>query len=1571
MTHFRYTSIDWTVPNLAQPLAVTFHIQEAWRADFPFTYVVGKASTNGYPQVGNILSGSEGTIAFGGTGTLAQNEDQNPLLQVLSVNTAQDWIYVQVVHSTAGGYVEGELHTYAQPGNYLANVNGCCTLSALLNGQHDENFQIETEVTVGSGAEPASPVMNVEPIVSVPNNATGVSFQLPATDPNGKQLTFRLATETESNNSGYPTPGLSVTSSGLVNYVPKSGVGLIEGEIVATEVAAPGILTPQPSTTTLFLFNVVTPASYNPPSLSVSPSSIYYFAPGVPLSFSTTATAVSGDTISSLQALNSPDGMIFSPLATSGTQGSVTASWTPTPTDSGQSYVVTFQATDSQYDDAETSVTLIPEMTPAISVIDNSHPYSGNPFTAAATVNGAATLEGVGLMLDYVNTDTNQDLGAIAPTSVGNYNVTASFPGSAEYLSGSASVSFSITPAAAAIQVSAYDLPYDGAAHTATGLATGVQGEDLSADLTLTGTTHTAHGVYTDTWSFKDPNGNYQSASGVVIDAISQAAAVIQVNGYTTTYDANPHTATGTAAGSLISDLSADLDLGATTHVNAGTYSDTWTFHDPDGNYQDANGMVTDTIGQAAAMIAVLPYAVSYDASAHTATGSAVGVAGEDLSADLNLAGTTHVNAGTYQDAWSFHDPSGNYQDADGMPGDAIFQAVPTVMVNGYNSVYNGTPHTATGIAMGVGGADVTFDLNLGSTVHKNAGSYVDQWTFVDPTGNYRSAGGSVNDNLAQAPANITVNGYSVTFDGNAHAATGMAGGVPTDNLAGDLSLGATVHINAGTYSDPWTFHDPNGNYQDASGSVNDSIAQAMAAISVIGYSVTFDGNPHVAIGTAIGISGENLGAGLVLGGTLHVGAGAFTDPWKFHDPNGNYQDASETVTDTISQAKATISVNGYSVTFDGSPHTATGTAAGSPIVNLSADLALGATTHTNVGVFSDAWTFHDPNGNYQDASGTVMDTISQAKATISVNGYSVVYDGSPHTAAGTATGAAGTNLNADLTLTGSTHTNAGTFSDTWKFHDPGGNYQDATGSVSDSILQAKATISVNGYSVSYDGNPHTATGTAAGALATNLNADLDLAGTTHTIVGAYSDTWTFHDPAGNYQDASGSVSDAISLAMPVVKVTDSGGVYKAAPYAATGSVSGLNNVSIGTPTFSYYLASDTALAHPLAGAPSDIGGYVVVGSYAGGGNYAKGSASASFTITPAPTTVALTSSTKGSSYYGQSVTFSATVSPVAPATGTPAGSIQFFIYNSNLNATVSLGVVALNKGSASLTVSSLPLGADTITATYIPVANSDFQANSGSLAQAVSGGIVLLDTSGKGALTVSGAAKVVATGTSIVVDSNNAAAVIVNGSASVQASATDVVGKISASGVATVANASTGQPSVADPLASLPTPTTSGQTIQSSSALSIGGSSVVTLKPGVYVGGINIGGAAKVTLSPGEYYLQGGGFVVGGSAKVTGAGVFIYNAPTKAADQFNFSGAASVTLSPMTTGAWAGITLFQARGSANVITVAGSGVLNVTGTVYAASALVDISGAGVVDTFGTSLIADDLNVSGSGELLV
>ncbi len=152
------------------------------------------------------------------------------------------------------------------------------------------------------------------------------------------------------------------------------------------------------------------------------------------------------------------------------------------------------------------------------------------------------------------------------------------------------------------------------------------------------------------------------------------------------------------------------------------------------------------------------------------------------------------------------------------------------------------------------------------------------------------------------------------------------------------------------------------------------SLRRPMQRSSVTPYSVTYDGDPHTATGTAKGVKGENL-SGLNLSGTTHTSAGDYpSDAWTFTDVTGNYNNASGTAHDAIAKANAAIVVTPYSVTYDGDPHTATGTAKGVKGENLSG-LNLSGTTHTSAGDYpSDAWTFTDVTGNYNNASGSTHD---------------------------------------------------------------------------------------------------------------------------------------------------------------------------------------------------------------------------------------------------------------------------------------------------------------------------------------------------------------------------------------------------------------------------------------------------------------------------------------------------------------------------------------------------------------------------------------------------------------------
>ena len=278
---------------------------------------------------------------------------------------------------------------------------------------------------------------------------------------------------------------------------------------------------------------------------------------------------------------------------------------------------------------------------------------------------------------------------------------------------------------------------------TTTGLDPG--GLTGTTTCTTTATQSSPPGPYTITCSGLTPAAGVTYSPGTL--TIKKADATIVVTSYSLTYDATAHTASGKATGINGEDLTASLNLTGTTHTNAGDYpNDTWTF--TGGTYyNDATGTVHDNIAKAHAVIAITPYSVTYDTLAHTATGTATGVKSADLSAGLNLGGTTHTNAGDYPtDGWSFSGAP-NYYDASGTVHDKIAQATATIVVTPYSVIYDGKSHTATGKATGINNADLSAGLNLTGTTHTNVGTYNnDPWTFADPNNNYNSASGSVND---------------------------------------------------------------------------------------------------------------------------------------------------------------------------------------------------------------------------------------------------------------------------------------------------------------------------------------------------------------------------------------------------------------------------------------------------------------------------------------------------------------------------------------------------------------------------------------------------------------------------------------------------------------------------------------------------------------------------------------------------------------------------------------------------------------------------------------------------------
>jgi Ca2+-binding RTX toxin-like protein len=161
--------------------------------------------------------------------------------------------------------------------------------------------------------------------------------------------------------------------------------------------------------------------------------------------------------------------------------------------------------------------------------------------------------------------------------------------------------------------------------------------------------------------------------------------------------------------------------------------------------------------------------------------------------------------------------------------------------------------------------------------------------------------------------------------------------------------------------------------------------------------------------------------------------------------------------------------------------------------------------------------------------------------------------------------------------------------------------------------------------------------------------------------------------------------------------------------------------------------------------------------------------ASFSIKVSQTPTTNTFSSSAL-SSNFGEAIKLSAAVAPKAPGPGSPTGSVDFY----DTTTATDLGEVSLSFGSASLSLTTLPVGAQTITETYS--GDTDFTSSSASLSETVVISIYALNSSTPsptitGPLYLSGSASISIPG-QLVVDSPAKPAVTLTGTSKIVASA-------------------------------------------------------------------------------------------------------------------------------------------------------------------------------------------------------
>ncbi len=267
--------------------------------------------------------------------------------------------------------------------------------------------------------------------------------------------------------------------------------------------------------------------------------------------------------------------------------------------------------------------------------------------------------------------------------------------------------------------------------------------------------------------------------------------------------------------------------------------------------------------------------------------------------------------------------------------------------------------------------------------------------------------------------------------------------------------------------------------------------------------------------------------------------------------------------------------------------------------------------------------------------------------------------------------------------------------------------------------------------------------------------------------------------------------------------------------------------------------------------------------------------------------------------------------------------------------------------------------GSYTITVT---VSDDDGGSDTGTFQIVVGRSIFVLNPKKSGTLSLKKDSAIDIAG-SVFVNSSSKHAVSVKDHASVRAASIHVVGGVQLKKHGTITgDLSTGIAPIADPLAVLVAP---GDAI-GRGKVKCDKDDVLVLDPGVYQG-IKASGHCQLILNSGTYILAGGEFKASKDASITGSEVFIYLAGSNFPEpgghfkDLKLKTKGTLTLTPPTTGPYAGVLLFQARDNKKRISL-DADLAGLQGTLYAPSVQLTL---GKKTEIAMSLIVDRLKLDG------
>uniref|UniRef100_UPI0022E36CB4 beta strand repeat-containing protein n=1 Tax=Acinetobacter guillouiae TaxID=106649 RepID=UPI0022E36CB4 len=796
----------------------------------------------------------------------------------------------------------------------------------------------------------------------------------------------------------------------------------------------------------------------------------------------------------------------------------------------------------------------------SLNTVYNGKDQTAVGFSATGLVNG----EDTSVLTGVSATVTGKDAGQYTNTATGidkNYDLS--------FVDGS----LDIAKAKATVTANSVSTTYNGKDQTAAGFsATGLVNGETESVLSGVSATVTAKdaGQYTNTATGLDKNYELSFIDGSL--DIAKAKATVTANSLNTVYNGKDQTAAGFTATGLANGETESVLSGVTATVtakDAGQYTNSATGIDKNYELSFVDGSLD--IAKAKATVTANSISTTYNGKDQTAAGfSATGfVNGETESVLSGVNATvTAKDAGKYTNTATGIDKNYELSFVDGSLD--IAKAKATVTANSVSTTYNGKDQTAAGFsATGfVNGETESVLSGVNATVTaKDAGKYTNSATGIDKNYDLSFIDGSLD--IAKAKAIVTANSVSTTYNGKdqtaaGFTATGLVNGETESVLSG---VSATVTAkDAGKYNNTVTGVDKNYDLTLIDGPLD--IPKAKATATANSVSTTYNGKDQTAAGfTATGlVKGET--ESVLSGVTATVtakDAGQYNNTATGLDKNYDLSFIDGSL--DIAKAKATVTANSLNTVYNGKDQTAAGFSA-SGLVNGETESVLSGVTATvtakDAGQYTNTATGLDKNYELSFVDGSL--DIAKAKATVTANSLNTVYNGKDQTAAGfTATGLVNGETESVLSGVSATVTakDAGQYTNTATGLDKNYDLSFIDGSLD--IAKAKATVTANSVSTTYNGKDQTAVGFTATGLV-NGETESVLSGVSATVTakdaGQYTNTATGIDKNYELSFVDGALDIAKAKATVTansVSTTYNGKNQTAAGFTATGLVSGEN----------------------------------------------------------------------------------------------------------------------------------------------------------------------------------------------------------------------------------------------------------------------------------------------------------------------------------------------------------------------------------------------------------------------------